>query len=111
MRQTAVDQNARRAVAGYADIRRRNADILLFRMDNQQDRAQTLYVAGAVRRHRPAVFLLGHKKPRLDAADRGPQRHDVRAGPRRVRFVLENNLAAQHQPHRHRARGSVRLHR
>lgn len=80
-------------------------------MDNQQDRTQTLHVFGAVRRHPPAVFLYGHKKPRLDAADRSPQRHDVRARPGRVCFVLENDLAAQHQSHRHRARGPVRLHR
>lgn len=111
VRQAAVDQNARRAVAGYADIWRRNADILLFRMDNQQDRAQALHVAGAVRLHHPAVFLFGYKKPRLDVADRDPERHDVRAGPCRVRVVLENDLATWHQLHRYRARRPVRLHR
>jgi len=111
VRPTGVDKNIARVFTGLAEFRRRNAGILLFRLDNKEDRTQALHVAGVVRVRRQIFLLFRHNESGLGTADRDPQRHDVRVGSRGDGLVLQDDLTAQYEPHGLGAGRSVRLHR
>jgi len=94
VRPTGVDKNVARVFTGLAKFRRRNAGILLFRLDNKEDRSQALYVASVVRVRRQVFLLFRHNESGVGTADRNPERHDVRVGSRGDGLVLQDDLAA-----------------
>jgi len=111
MSATGVDKNATGRFSGSPDLLRRNADVLLFGLDNKTHRAQTLHVTGLVRFYRPIFFLLHHDESHLGAVDRNPKRHGIRTGPRGDGIVLQKDLSTKCASHSLRTRRTFRLHR
>jgi len=111
MSATGVDKNATGRFSGRPDLFRRNADFLLFRLDNKTHRAQALHGTGLVRVYSPIFFLLHHDESDLGAVDRNPERHGIRTGPRGDGVVLQKDLSTECASHSLGTRRTFRLHR
>lgn len=111
MQPVTVDKNPARSVPGPAEFRRRNANILLFRLGNKQIGPQTLHVADPDRHHGQVFLLFKNDESRLGAVNRDHERNDVRLGSRGHGIVFQNDLAAQHSSHHSGTNRSVRLYR
>lgn len=111
MSPSGMDKNATGLFSRPPEFRRRNADFLLFRLDNKTYRTQTLHVTGFVRIYRPIFFLFHHDESRLGAFDRNPKRHGIRIGPSSDGIVLKKDITTKCTPHSLRTRRTFRLHR
>lgn len=108
---SAVDKNATGSLPGRPDVWRRDTDVLLFRMGHIENRPQALHDPDLVRICRKIFFLFHHDATGLGAVNRDPERHVVRVRPCRDGFLLQNDLATEHEPHNSRTCRTVRQHR